>query len=189
MKTKLIVGLGNPGEKYNMTRHNVGFLFVDFLSKKMNIPLKHEKKKTVYGKKLFPQIETELIFLKPMTFSNLSTEAVLYVASFLKVLQEDVFVVYDDINTHLGECSFNPPKEKVFHNGVRNLIKFFLDDNFVKCGIGIGPLPSTISEEDYYLTNFKRKELATLKSTFERVELLVNDFTAAGKSSQPIKFP
>lgn len=189
MKTKLIVGLGNPGQKYNMTRHNVGFLFIDFLSEKSNTPFMHEKKKTVYGRRFLPDIETEIILLKPMTFSNLSTEAVLYVASFLKVLQEDVFVVYDDINTDLGECFFNPPRDRVFHNGVKNLIEFFMDDDFVKCGVGIGPLPSTVNEEDYYLSDFNGGELSILRSVFEKVELLVNNFIAVEKSSQPIELP
>uniref|UniRef100_K1PW65 Peptidyl-tRNA hydrolase n=1 Tax=Magallana gigas TaxID=29159 RepID=K1PW65_MAGGI len=149
----------------------------------------HEKKKTVYGRRFLPDIETEIILLKPMTFSNLSTEAVLYVASFLKVLQEDVFVVYDDINTDLGECFFNPPRDRVFHNGVKNLIEFFMDDDFVKCGVGIGPLPSTVNEEDYYLSDFNGGELSILRSVFEKVELLVNNFIAVEKSSQPIELP
>ena len=175
-KNKLIVGLGNPGEKYQRTRHNVGFMFVDYFSKKWDMPLDVEKKKTTFGRKSLPKYNTDIILLKPLTFSSLAMEAVLYIASFLKVDRQNIMVVYDDITCNLGEYNMDVSEEKLEHNGVKNLINFFMGDDFSRCGIGIGPLLINEKPEKFYLSNLEENEIAKLQSTFDDLEPKFDEF-------------
>jgi len=167
MASKLIVGLGNPGPEHSITRHNVGFLCADYIAKKLHLNYKYDKKKSVYGKKRFPP--HEVIILKPQTFSNLSGEAVLYIASFLKVDIENVFVIFDDVTLRLGEAQIQTDLLKIEHNAIFHLCNCLRNDKFIKCGFGIGPIPKHVSLEDYYLENFSEPEEKQLEAVYQKV--------------------
>ena len=98
---KLVMGLGNPGNEYQNHRHNVGYMILDKVAKKLNVELDIKKKKTVFGKAKYGKIE--YLLLKPQTFMNLSGEAALYMASFMKIAVDDIIVIYDDMNIPVGE--------------------------------------------------------------------------------------
>ena len=93
---KLVMGLGNPGEEYKNNRHNVGYMMLDRMAKKLNVDLEIRKKKTVFGRGKHGKME--YLLLKPLTFMNLSGEAALYMASFMKIAVDDIIVIYDDMN-------------------------------------------------------------------------------------------
>lgn len=174
MSAKLIVGFGNPGLEYVNHRHNVGFRCIDHVSEALDIPYKYEKKKAIFGKKKIKG--QEIIILKPQTFSNLSGEAVLYIASFLKVAIKDIFVAYDDIRKDFGTVKIEKNLEKIEHNAIFNLEKALVSNEFIKCGIGIGSKPKNATLEDYYLSDFSEKEEKNLPQMFEKMHELALEF-------------
>ena len=97
---KLIVGLGNPGDKYNNNRANIGFKILDVIANNINVEIKTKKKKSMIGRGDFEG--DEVVLLKPQTFSDLSGESVLYIASFLKIKVQDIVVIHEDTELSLG---------------------------------------------------------------------------------------
>ena len=140
---KLIVGLGNPGEKYEKTRHNSGFMVVDLLHKKLDFEPFHEEKKFNAelsgsqfedGKhKLFPE---KIILAKPLTFMNLSGEAVAKILHYYKIPLDDFIVVYDDLDTVFGEIRIRKKGGPGTHNGMKSLVEA-LGENFPRLRFGI----------------------------------------------------
>ncbi len=167
MSSKLLVGLGNPGPKYEATRHNVGFRGIDYLAKKMEISFSLEKKKSVFGRKRIKGIE--VVLLKPQTFSTLSAEAVLYIASFLKVEISDIFIIFDDINRPFGSVDLEKRPEKISHNAVNLIAEGLQSHLFASCAFGVGPLPKEIDEDVFYLSNFTAQEEAQFPILFEKL--------------------
>ena len=98
---KLIIGLGNPGKEYENTRHNTGFMVLDRLSEKLNIEISQNKFKGLYGKGKYKG--EDVLLLKPQTYMNLSGESVRQVMDFFKINQEDILVVYDDLDMPVGK--------------------------------------------------------------------------------------
>jgi PTH1 family peptidyl-tRNA hydrolase len=155
---KLIVGLGNPGQKYKNNRHNVGFLVVDRFAQRYKIDLNIKKKKAVFGRGNC-DLE-EIVLLKPQTFMNLSGEAVLYLASFLKVKTTDIVVVADDTELPFGKIRIRRDGGSGGHNGIRSLIYSLKSENFPRLRFGIGR-PQVGSEKDlcdYVLEDFTESE-------------------------------
>jgi peptidyl-tRNA hydrolase len=134
----------------------MGFRAIDFISEKMDIPFNLEKKKTLFGKKRIKGIE--VVLLKPQTFSNLSAEAVLYIASLMKVEISDIFLIFDDIHRSFGEVAIEKNAAKITHNAVTSLADGLQSHAFVSCALGVGPLPQDIEEDTFYLSNFNAEE-------------------------------
>ena len=166
---KLIVGLGNPGPKYQHNRHNVGFMVIDRFARKYSIDLNIKKKKAVFGKgRLDGQ---DVVVLKPQTFMNLSGEAVLYLASFLKVKTTDIIVVADDTELPFGKIRIRRSGSSGGHNGIKSLINSLKSDNFPRIRVGIGR-PEYFSEKllcDYVLEDFTPSELTNFYAESEKV--------------------
>jgi PTH1 family peptidyl-tRNA hydrolase len=156
---KLIVGLGNPGDSYSRTRHNLGFLVLDQLAKRHKVSIDIKKKKSLIGKMRFNN--EKIIILKPQTFINLSGEAVLYMASFLRIQPQDIIVVCDDANLEFGNLSVRKYGSSGGHNGIKSLIKFLKADDFPRVRIGIGR-PEFGSLESYVLSSFSKNEVKNL---------------------------
>ena len=156
---KLIVGLGNPGDSYSRTRHNLGFLVLDQLAKRHKVSIDIKKKKSLIGKMRFNN--EKIIILKPQTFINLSGEAVLYMASFLRIQPQDIIVVRDDANLEFGNLSVRKYGSSGGHNGIKSLIKFLKADDFPRVRIGIGR-PEFGSLESYVLSSFSKNEVKNL---------------------------
>ena len=149
----IISGLGNPGLKYAGTKHNVGFDTVDILSDRFGIPLDFEKHRAVCGKGL---IEGERVLLvKPLTFMNLSGEAVRDIISYYKAdPAEDLIVISDDIDLSPGRIRVRPKGSAGGHNGLKNIISELNTDSFSRGRIGVGAKPHNWDLADWVLSRF-----------------------------------
>lgn len=169
---KLIIGLGNVGDKYVFTRHNVGFMAVDKLSLTENLSFKEDKKLKCFLTKYKFNGE-DLILMKPTTFMNLSGEALSAVMGYYKIDVKDILVIYDDIALELGRMRFRKTGSDGGHNGIKSIIKHLGTKDFDRLKIGIGPQPP-IPSEAFVLQNFPKEifdELKTvLKTSIEAVE-------------------
>ncbi|WP_157151657.1 aminoacyl-tRNA hydrolase [Brachyspira sp. SAP_772] len=176
---KLVMGLGNPGSKYQNHRHNVGYMILDKVAKKLNVELDIKKKKTVFGKAKYGKIE--YLLLKPQTFMNLSGEAALYMASFMKIAVDDIIVIYDDMNIPVGEFKLvvakndtddNDNEEKegpIKHNGIKSIEESLKSNNFTRVGIGIGTPTEDQEMADFVLSPFTKDERKKIKDITDDV--------------------
>ena len=170
----LIVGLGNIGVKYHHTRHNIGFDFIDLVSKKYNIALNREKFKGNYGEGFIGQ--NKVILLKPSTYMNLSGESVREAASFYKIENDHIIIIYDDIDIDIGRFRIRAHGSAGGHNGIKNIILNLGTDVFPRIKIGIGhPDIDIIS---YVLGKFSESNRASiekvLKTSAEALECIIN---------------
>ena len=173
---KLIVGLGNFEDKYLFTRHNVGFMAVDFFVAQANQSFKIDKKlKSSIAKFRFNN--EDIVVIKPLTFMNLSGEAVSAVMNFYKIEAKDVFVIYDDISIDLGLVRFRASGSDGGHNGIKSIIKHLGSKTFDRLKIGIGPQPN-IPSEAYVLQNFTKDELDALKPILKKP--MIEDYLREG---------
>ncbi len=132
----LIVGLGNPEEEYNNTRHNMGFDTVNKLANEYSIKINKNKFKALYGTGI---IEGEkVVILKPQTYMNLSGESIKEAIDFYKVEEENLIVIYDDIDIETGVIKIRKTGGPGTHNGMKSVIKNINIKNFARIRIGIG---------------------------------------------------
>lgn len=172
---KIIVGLGNPGKKYENTRHNVGFLTLDRIVIKLKVEsykvegFKLEKKFEVRIAK-FKLGNEDIVLVKPQTFMNLSGKAVKRVVDFYKINPEkDLIVVYDDVDIPLGSVRMRQEGSSAGHKGLQSIIDELSVDRFMRVRIGISRPPEPIKVEDYVLQKFNNEELKELDKVFERL--------------------
>ena len=151
---KLIVGLGNPGKKYEHTRHNMGFDVLDLFSDLASIDIDKESFKGLLGRgKLFNE---DVILLKPQTFMNLSGESVQEVVHYFKISLEDIIVIYDDMDILPGKIRLRPNGSSGGHKGIQSIIDNLGTDNIKRIRVGIGkPTYDTI---DYVLSKPSKEE-------------------------------
>lgn len=134
---KLIVGLGNPGKKYDNTRHNAGFDFIDLFSQKNNITLKDSKK--FYGDVAKVGLfDKEFWLLRPNTFVNKSGQSVAALAKFYKIPTHSILVVYDELDLEPGTAKLKKAGGHGGHNGLRDIIKDLGSNKFLRLRIGVG---------------------------------------------------
>ena len=132
----LIVGLGNPEADYANTRHNMGFNVINKLAEKYNIEVKKNKFKALYGT---GEIEGQrVILVKPQTFMNLSGEAVIEFVNFYKVPEENILVIYDDVDTEPGKIRIRKFGSAGTHNGMKSIVQLLNTNKFPRIRIGIG---------------------------------------------------
>ena len=135
----LVVGLGNPGEKYRNTRHNMGFLALDLLAEQLNVRVDRIKYKAVTAQATLGG--ARCLLMKPQTFMNLSGEAVREAAQFYKIPPERVLVLYDDVSLPVGKIRVRPSGSAGGHNGIKNIIAHLGTDQFPRVKIGVGQAP------------------------------------------------
>jgi len=163
---KLVVGLGNPGDAYEGTRHNLGFIVLDRLAVRHGTSIDVKKKKSMIGR--FRLGKERVMLLKPQTFVNLSGEAVLYMASFLRIMPEHIIVICDDVNLSLGKIRIRKYGSSGGHNGIKSLIQFLRSDNFPRVRIGVGSPGDEQRLENYVLEKFTHEELIQLDPSIEK---------------------
>ncbi|MDQ0196037.1 PTH1 family peptidyl-tRNA hydrolase [Paenibacillus wynnii] len=159
---KWIVGLGNPGSQYSKTRHNVGFMALDELAGRHGIAFNQSKCKSVIGEGVIDGVKTVLI--KPMTFMNLSGEAVRAYMDYYKVNLEDMIVVYDDLDTEIGKVRLRYQGSPGGHNGIKSIIQHTGTQSFNRVRLGISRPEPGFAVVDYVLSSFPKKEGDKLKS-------------------------
>ena len=155
-KPYIIIGLGNPGKKYEHTRHNVGFDTINILSQRNGIDIKKVKHKAIIGEgRIAGQ---KVILAVPQTFMNLSGESVTALANWHKVPMENIIVVYDDIDLDLGKIRIRPSGSAGSHNGMKSIISSLGKDNFTRIRVGIGKNPSYMDLANYVLSKYTKEE-------------------------------
>ena len=163
----LIVGLGNPGEKYANTRHNMGFLTVDLLAEKTGVKLNKVKFKAAYNIMSFAGCKC--LVMKPQTYMNLSGEAVREAVQFYKIPADRVLVIYDDISLPVGKLRVRPSGSAGGHNGIKNIIAHLGTQEFPRVKIGVGA-PSGGGDEmiDWVIGAPSQAERKILAESFEK---------------------
>lgn len=176
----LIVGLGNPGGKYEITRHNAGFLCADLFAESMNTEIKRLKYHA-----LTAEVNIDghrCLLMKPQTFMNNSGEAVGEAAKFYKIPAEKVIVMFDDISLPIGKLRVRRKGSAGGHNGIKSLIAHLGSENFPRVKIGVGAKPHPDYDlADWVLASFKKEDFPALKEAMvnacEAVKLIVNGNT------------
>lgn len=165
---KLIVGLGNPGSEYAKTRHNIGFEVIDTLSETRQFPLDKLKFNSQFGKgKLDGE---DLILAKPLTYMNLSGEALSPLMNFYQVPVEDVLVVYDDLDLPLGRIRLREKGSAGGHNGIKSIIQHLGTQNFKRLRIGIGRPSGRQRVVDFVLKRFDQDEQRMVDEAVEQAQ-------------------
>jgi len=178
---KLIVGLGNPGEKYEKTRHNAGFLAVDKMADNFQFP-SFEFRRTFNAEISQDIIGSEkVILVKPQTFMNNSGEAVKAILDYYKIGPESVIVIHDDLDIAIGEYKVSKNRGSAGHRGVQSIIDYFGTKDFTRARIGIGikyvGLAVLFKEEDhkkipvekFVLQRFSDEEMLTLEKILDEI--------------------
>ena len=163
----LIVGLGNPGQKYEHTRHNMGFLTVDLLAEQLNVKLNKVKFKSAYNIVRFGG--QKCLVMKPQTYMNLSGEAVREAVQFYKIPADHVLVIYDDVSLPVGKLRVRPTGSAGGHNGIKNIIAHLGTDQFPRIKVGVG-MPEHPDHEmiDWVIGKPKGDEAKLLRQTLDR---------------------
>lgn len=175
---RAIIGLGNPGKKYELTRHNVGFMFIDYLVEKLNLPkIKKEKDYHYFEGNLESK---KFILIKPQTFVNLSGIAVIEVMDNFDLNLEDILIVYDDLNIDNGKYKVNLSGKDGGHNGIKSIIEELNSKDFARFRIGIGNNFNKGEMIDFVLSKFSKIELENLKLVFQDGVLLSTAFIKNG---------
>jgi PTH1 family peptidyl-tRNA hydrolase len=183
----LIAGLGNPGRKYDQTKHNMGFDAVTELVDRWNIPGSGTDMKAMYGKGLIGGQKVMLI--KPMTYMNLSGEAIRAYCHYYKVDPEsELLVIYDDISLDPGQLRIRKKGSAGGHNGIKNIVQQLGTDKFARIRIGIGAKPEGWDLADYVLGRFPKEELETMRETVGRAVDATEEMIRAGADSAMNKF-
>ncbi len=178
---KLIVGLGNPGKKYEGTRHNMGFMAVDLLSDQADINVDKEVFHGLMGRgKVFNQ---DIILFKPTTFMNLSGTAVQEVVHYFKIELEDIVVIYDDMALEPGTIRLRKEGSSGGHKGMQNIIDCLSTEQIKRIRIGIGE-PGENDTIDYVLSKPLKEEMPVIEEAIANAvraikEMLKSDFDRA----------
>ncbi|KAF4382042.1 hypothetical protein G4B88_006674, partial [Cannabis sativa] len=165
-KPWLIVGLGNPGKKYNGTRHNVGFELVDAVAEAEGICVTSVSFKALLGKGYIEDVP--VMIAKPQTFMNASGESVGAIASYYKIPLKQVLVIYDDLDLPFAKMKLLPKGGHGGHNGMRSIIDHFQGSrDFPRLRIGIGRPPGKMDAVNFVLRPFNKQEREELNFTFQ----------------------
>ena len=182
---KLIIGLGNPGQEYQETRHNLGFMVIDDLAKRLKVAVKFDKKLkadvsvTIHG-------ET-IILAKPQTFMNLSGDSVAKIAHFYKVNPADIWVVSDDIDLDFGTIRTRVGGSSGGHNGLKDIIAK-IGENFTRFRVGIKNETSVdLPSEAFVLQKFNTSELAKLEDITSKVADMIIESIENGVEETSVK--
>ena len=173
-KTILIVGLGNPGQQYQKTRHNVGFLLIDKLCDKLNVELDKNKCKANYG--IYFYKNQKIILAKPQTYMNLSGEAVKSLMKYYDIDIEDLIVVHDDLDLPVGKLRLRKAGSSGGQKGMSNIIDLLGTKQIQRIRIGISN-DKTLDTVDYVLGKFTVEEKKIIDEAIEKAsEAIIYSF-------------
>lgn len=171
---KLFVGLGNPGKKYDNTRHNVGFMVIDLIATQNKIEFRKEKKfiaeigiGEVSGEKV--------ILVKPLTFMNLSGESVRKIIDFYKIDVSDILIIFDDMDLPVGKIRLRQKGSAGGHNGIKSIIAHLGTQEFKRVKVGIGK-PTNIDTRNYVLSKFSKEEKKVIDDIIIEASSVCHDF-------------
>ena len=182
-KTVLIVGLGNPGKEYDLTRHNVGFHVLDqFVSKQS------EMEGWIHKKDMRCHIaqgqfgDTKVFVIKPQTFMNLSGEAVQAVANFYKISPDFMAVIHDELDINFGQIRLRTGGSAAGHNGVKSVTQH-MGENYGRIRVGIGPkVPEQMDSADFVLQRFSKAEQEQLPNLIKESSAIFTEYIYSGQA-------
>ncbi len=169
---KLIIGIGNPGNKYENTRHNVGFMAVDAIANSFNATINENKFNSLYT--IIRVNNERVVLMKPQTYVNLSGSAVVSMMNYYNIDIEDILVIYDDIALPTGKLRVRFKGSDGGHNGIVDIIKYLKTKEFKRIRIGIDNNPN-IDRANYVLGRFNKSEIDILNKSFKRLEEVPKD--------------
>jgi PTH1 family peptidyl-tRNA hydrolase len=175
-KTLLIVGLGNPGDEYELTRHNAGFLCIDDFATKNDFDPWINKKDLKCLMSVRQMGETRVILIKPTTFMNLSGEAVQAAVHFYKLGNHQIIVVHDELDVNFGQIRTRQGGSAAGHNGIKSISKLIGED-YGRVRVGIGPKkPAQIDSADFVLQDFSKDEQTRLPELLRETTALLSEY-------------
>lgn len=170
----LIAGLGNPGNEYRMTRHNIGFETIDYITAQHNVKVNKLKFKGLYGELNYKG--KKIIFLKPQTYMNLSGNSVIEFANFYKIPPENIIIISDDTSLERGRIRLRSHGGAGGHNGLKSIIFQLKTENFPRIKIGIGSAVNANMElTDFVLGRFTKDEIPVLENAMIKASKAVFD--------------
>ena len=173
---KVICGLGNPGRRYRLTRHNIGFVFLDYIQNQLNISFKPGKGDYNYCEAEIANQPTLLV--QPLTYMNLSGTAVLHVLENFPVNPDDLLIVYDDFHLPFGEIRFRNKGSSGGHNGIASIIYELETEIFARLKIGIGD--QFEDSVDFVLSKFSKLERKQIESLMKNAYKALNVWLTQG---------
>ena len=183
----LLVGLGNPGTQYENTRHNVGFLVADELAERQNAPIQRLKFKALTN--LLTISGEKVLVMKPVTYMNLSGEAVRPAADFYKIPPEHIIVISDDTALDVGKLRIRKSGSAGGHNGLKSIIQHLGTDQFPRIRVGVGKKPHPDYDlADWVLGKFQGEDRKAIAAAVERCADAVECYIKEGPDRAMNKF-
>jgi len=182
----LIVGLGNPGLRYEKTRHNLGFMLIDWLAREFQTQVKREECRSQIGRAFIGNQTTELV--KPQTFMNLSGEAVSCLLKKENRTAEKLIVVSDDLALPLGTIRVRPKGSAGGHNGLKSIIACLRTEEFIRLRIGIQPEHPLKEQKDFVLENFSKTDSEIIEKVLQQSAEAVRAVLSDGVERAMAKF-
>lgn len=169
---KLIVGLGNPGQKYSETRHNLGFMVIDQMAQAHSVKFQKSFKGEVG---LFSWGDDKVILLRPLTYMNLSGESIIECLSFYKIEVKDILILHDELDLPYGVVAFKNGGGLAGHNGLKSTAQHLSTMDFKRLRLGIGrPVHQDVS--DYVLSSFDKEEKKTLPDYIGKMAMILDEY-------------
>ncbi len=181
-KLYIVAGLGNPGRQYENTRHNMGFLAIDELARKLNVNVNRIKFKGLVGE---TNIAGEKVYLvKPQTYMNNSGQCIYEICNFYKVNPKNLIVIVDDIDIEFSSLKIKKKGSAGTHNGLKSIIYMLQSDEFPRIKIGVGKQGQNEDLADFVLSGFSKSEQAEMNNTIENaaqsvIEIIENGIESA----------
>lgn len=183
----LVVGLGNPGLQYERTRHNVGFMTVDLLMKQNDGNFNKHKFEAVFGECNIGK--SRVLVVKPETYMNNSGKAVTQIAAFYKIPLDRIIVIYDDISLDVGKIRMRRNGSHGGHNGMKDIIELFGNNNIARIKIGVGQKPHPeYNLADWVLSKFPDSDKENLSAALEKATKATKEIITKGIDSAMNKY-
>ncbi|MDR2610740.1 MAG: aminoacyl-tRNA hydrolase [Clostridiales Family XIII bacterium] len=181
-----IVGLGNPGRRYENTRHNIGFVTVDLLAERHGVSIRKLRHKALVGEARFGT--EKVLLVKPQTYMNLSGESIGSLIRYFDLPLENLVVVYDDIDIPLGTIRIRKSGSSGTHNGMKSVIYHTEDDGFPRVRIGVGADRGEVPLVDFVTSGFAASELDTIRAAVIRAADAIEELVANGIDAAMAKY-
>ncbi|HFH7483964.1 TPA: aminoacyl-tRNA hydrolase [Streptococcus agalactiae] len=170
---KMIVGLGNPGNKYNDTKHNIGFMAVDRIVKNLDVNFTEDKNfKAEIGSDFING--EKIYFIKPTTFMNNSGIAVKALLTYYNISIKDMIIIYDDLDMEVGKIRFRQKGSAGGHNGIKSIIAHLGTQEFDRIKVGIGRPNGRMTVINHVLGKFDKNDEIMISNTLDKVDNAVN---------------
>lgn len=182
----IVAGLGNPGTRYENTRHNVGFDTAELLSEKHGIKVSKLKHKAYLGEGVIEG--ARVVLAKPQTYMNLSGESIREIIDWYKAPLSNLIIIYDDVDLPLGRVRVRPKGSSGTHNGMKSVIYQLSADDFPRVRVGIGNPPPEYDIADYVLGRFSAGEREIIDKSIKVAAEAVEEIIKAGVDSAMNKY-